>query len=64
MILNGKEIKLKSNTTITNLLKEYSLNENRVVVELNKKIIVKEEFSKVNLKDNDTIEVISFVGGG
>lgn len=64
MKVNGKEITLNDSKTISKLLKELKVNEKRVVVELNKEIIVQEDFSKVNLKENDTVEVISFVGGG
>lgn len=66
MIVNGKDIdiELKGNKTISDLLLELKINENRVVVELNREIIVKEDYSNINLKDDDTIEVISFVGGG
>lgn len=64
MLLNGKEVALEKEKTIAQLLSENKVNENRVVVELNKEIIVKEDFSKINLKDDDTVEVISFVGGG
>ena len=64
MKVNGKDIEINNNTTISDLLKELKVNENRVVIELNKEIIVKEDFSKVNLKEDDTVEVISFVGGG
>ena len=64
MKVNGIEIVLNDNKTISDLLKELKVNENRVVVELNREIIVKEDFSKINLKEDDTVEVISFVGGG
>ena len=64
MKVNGKVIVLNDNKTISDLLKELKVNENRVVVELNREIIVKEDFSKINLKEDDTVEVISFVGGG
>ena len=64
MRVNGNEISNKNIHTISELLQNFSLNENRVVIELNGKIIIKEEFNKVNLNENDTIEVISFVGGG
>lgn len=64
MLLNGKQVALEKEKTIAQLLSENKVNENRVVVELNKEIIVKEDFSKINLKDDDTVEVISFVGGG
>lgn len=64
MKVNGKDISLNDKKTISDLLKELKINENRVVVELNREIIVKDDFSKVNLKEDDTVEVISFVGGG
>ena len=64
MKVNGKDISLNDKKTISDLLKELKINENRVVVELNREIIVKEDFSKINFKEDDTVEVISFVGGG
>ena len=64
MRVNGNEISNENIHTISELLQNFGLNENRVVIELNGKIIIKEEFNKVNLNENDTIEVISFVGGG
>ena len=63
MRVNGNEISNENIHTISELLQNFSLNENRVVIELNGKIIIK-EVNKVNLNENDTIEVISFVGGG
>lgn len=51
-------------TTISSLLNKLGINEEKVVVELNKEIVIKEEYSKINLQEDDTIEVISFVGGG
>ena len=35
-----------------------------MLIELNKEIINKEKYSKINLQEDDVIEVISFVGGG
>lgn len=64
MILNGKVVAITKELTILDLLNERGVNKDRVVVELNKQIIVKEDFTKINLQDDDTIEVISFVGGG
>jgi sulfur carrier protein len=62
--INGKDINLKGDKTIRDLLLELKIKENRVVVELNREIVAKEDYSNINLKDDDTIEVISFVGGG
>ena len=62
--VNGNEISNEDIHTISELLQIFGLNENRVVIELNGKIVIKEEFSKVNLNETDSVEVISFVGGG
>lgn len=62
--VNGNKISNEDIHTISELLQIFGLNENRVVIELNGKIVIKEEFSKVNLNETDSVEVISFVGGG
>ncbi|SHJ30135.1 sulfur carrier protein [Clostridium cavendishii DSM 21758] len=64
MRLNGKNIELEKETTIEELLEQYNINSSRVVVEVNREIVEKTCFSSVKLKNEDTIEVISFVGGG
>lgn len=64
MKVNGKDINLIGDKTVRDLLLELEIKENRVVVELNREIVAKEDYSNINLKDDDTIEVISFVGGG
>ncbi|WP_243129260.1 sulfur carrier protein ThiS [Hathewaya massiliensis] len=64
MKVNGRDFSIEGINNISDLLKKLNVNESRVVVELNKKIVSKEDYSKVNLKDDDTIEVVSFVGGG
>lgn len=64
MKVNGKDINLEGDKTIRDLLLELKIKENRVVVELNREIVAKEDYSSINLKNDDTIEVISFVGGG
>ena len=45
MRVNGNEISNENIHTISELLQNFSLNENRVVIELNGKIIIKEEFN-------------------
>ena len=64
MKVNGKSMDMDEITTISSLLSKLGINEEKVVVELNKEIVIKEEYSKINLQEDDTIEVISFVGGG
>jgi len=64
MKVNGKNMDMDEITTISSLLNKLGINEEKVVVELNKEIVIKEEYSKISLQEDDTIEVISFVGGG
>ncbi len=66
LIINGKEeIIEKESLNITDLLeiKEVKMPD-MVTVELNGEIIDRENFSKVYLKDNDTIEFLYYMGGG
>ncbi|GAA0785866.1 sulfur carrier protein ThiS [Hathewaya limosa] len=64
MKINGKEFSSEGIKNISSLLNKLNVNESKVVVELNKEIIAKEDYSKINLEDDDTIEIVSFVGGG
>lgn len=64
MIVNGKEIPFQENMTISSLLNNLNLDCEKVVVELDKIIISREDFSKTVLKESSELEVISFVGGG
>lgn len=64
MIINGKHITLNGKKTILDLLNCYGLSSDRVVVELNKEIISREAYETIVLKEEDKVEIISFVGGG
>ena len=62
--LNGKKVVIKSNYSLFDLLKRYKLNNKKVAIELNGLIIPKLNYKKKNLKDNDKIEIVHFIGGG
>jgi sulfur carrier protein len=62
--LNGKKIVIKSNYSLFDLLKKYKLNSKKVAVEHNGVIIPKINYKKKNLKNNDRVEVVHFIGGG
>ena len=61
--VNGKSVQL-TKCNLTEDLKEQGYNTQRVVVELNGKIIHKKEYENTVLKEEDVLEVLSFVGGG
>ena len=61
--VNGEIIKA-SGKTILEMLEDEGYDSKKVVVELNLMIIPKEDYDKIIIKENDSIEVLSFVGGG
>ena len=62
--LNGKKVVIKSNYSLFELLKKYKLINQKIVVEHNGIIIPKVNYKKRNLKNNDKIEIVHFIGGG
>nr|UWI51758.1 sulfur carrier protein ThiS [Clostridioides difficile] len=64
MKVNGKNIEFKENLTIIDLLNKYNLKSDRVVVEINLEIIEESNYNTYILKDEDVVELISFIGGG
>lgn len=64
MKVNGKEIEFEENLTVIDLLNKYNLKSDRVVVEVNLEIIEEANYNTYVLKDEDIVELISFIGGG
>ena len=46
------------------LLKKYKLTNKKIAVEHNGIILQKNEYKKKNLKNNDKLEIVHFIGGG
>ena len=64
IIVNGKEINLTEDTTVAEYLEQNNYQTNRIVVELNEEILPKYLYSDTRLKDGDSMEIVTFVGGG
>lgn len=62
--LNGKTVKIRENISLYDFLLSMQFELERLVVELNFEIAPKEKWKDIILKENDTIEVLRFVGGG
>ena len=62
--LNGKKIIINSNFSLFDLLKKYKLSHKKVAVEHNGVIVPKIGYRKINLKNNDKVEIVHFIGGG
>ena len=62
--VNGKCEKVENVLNLAQLISSKGLCVNDLVVEHNKKIVPKHKLQEVPLCENDTIEIVSFVGGG
>jgi sulfur carrier protein len=64
VMVNGKEMELAGGVSISGLLKALGLSDRRVAVEHNLKILTVDNYAETVLSDGDTVEIMSFVGGG
>jgi thiazole synthase len=62
--LNGEERKVPSGLTVRGLLAHLELHERMVVVERNREIVRRKEYSRVPVDAGDEFELVHFVGGG
>ena len=62
--LNGSKLELKNKHTIHALLKRYKIDSKKIAVELNGKIINRNKYKIVCLKNKDKMEIVNFIGGG
>ena len=61
---NGKKRTINEDINIATFIADNNYKLEHVVVELNDEIIPKEKYEQIVLKQNDTLEVLSFMGGG
>ncbi|MDY0188518.1 MAG: sulfur carrier protein ThiS [Syntrophus sp. (in: bacteria)] len=63
--INGREESLPDRSvTLQELVENRGLAPERVVVELNLEVIPREHWPTVTLQAEDSVELVSFVGGG
>ena len=62
--LNGKKILLHNKIYLSDLVKNLKIPIKKVAIELNNEIVDKKKINKINLKNNDNIEIVHFIGGG
>jgi thiamine biosynthesis protein ThiS len=62
--VNGEEAFTQEPVSIATLISQRKINPAAVVVEYNGAILACCDWGKIELKESDTLEIISFVGGG
>jgi thiamine biosynthesis protein ThiS len=64
VFINGETKEIAKEVNLLELLREFSLPQERIAVELNKAVVRKKDWANITVKDADRIEVVHFVGGG
>ena len=62
--VNGKLSSINDNLSLLNLINHLKIPLKKVAIELNLEIVDKNKLNKINLKNNDKIEIVHFIGGG
>ena len=62
--INGKIKDIDKNSKLSNIIKNFKIPLKKVAIELNEEIVDKKKINKINLKTNDKIEIVHFIGGG
>jgi sulfur carrier protein len=62
--LNGEKKQVPDGVTVAGLLEFLNIQHQRVAVELNETIVKKGRYSEAVVSDGDSVEVVSFMGGG
>ncbi len=62
--VNGKNYQSDTDLTLGQLFKQLDLSPERVVIELNQKILQTTDNLDTELREGDQLEIIQFVGGG
>lgn len=62
--LNGIKKEVPEGATVESLIQLFQLGKKSVVFELNQKVLQRNSYSLTQLKENDTLEIVHFVGGG
>ena len=62
--VNGEPVSLPTGATLAELLRRLSLEGRPVAVEHNRRVVPRAEHATVHLNHGDTLEIVTFVGGG
>jgi thiamine biosynthesis protein ThiS len=62
--VNGSPLLLPTGSTIADLLRHLALDQKRIAVEHNRRVVPRAEHAGVRLNHGDALEIVTFVGGG
>ena len=62
--VNGKSRVINEGTRVIDLIRNLKIPIKKVAIEFNNEILDKKKLNKINIKKNDNIEIVHFIGGG
>ena len=62
--INGEARSVSTVSNVKELIEFLAISEDRIAVELNRRIIRRQEWATTILNDHDRVEIVQFVGGG
>ncbi len=62
--VNGEKKECPAGTSVSELLESLNIDKRYVAVEVNLKVIPRTQLSEIKLQENDSLEIVTFVGGG
>ncbi len=64
VLVNGEERRVNEMATVLDLLRQFSIDPQTVVVEVNREIVRRPALADTLLHKGDRVELVHFVGGG
>lgn len=64
LLLNGERREVADGISLAQLIDSLGLVPERIAIELNQGVVRRAEWAAIDLKENDRIEIVHFVGGG
>jgi thiamine biosynthesis protein ThiS len=62
--VNGRPQEVEENLSLSQLVTSLDLKPEQIAIELNQEVIRRGEWQNTDLRDDDKIEIVHFVGGG
>ena len=62
--LNGQQLPITENFSVASLVDQRELNPKQIAIEINCKIVPREDYEHVLLADGDNVELVTLAGGG
>jgi len=64
IVINGESQQVPAPLSVVDLLRHLDLQGDRIAVELNHEIVRRDQWAATQLRENDRLEIVQFVGGG